>query len=136
MYERTGKAAIAATACLVSGGSACQAATSGLATTLGLSYLSGTPLTTAETIGGLYGGALGGVYAQALSAWAGGASSLIQSAVLWLTKTGTIAAGKQIGVPLGNMSGLGQSVDPMFDPSVNPWWGMRNTLDQLNGRKK
>jgi filamentous hemagglutinin len=136
VYERAGKAAIATTACLVSGGTACQAAASGLATTLGLSYLSGTPLTTAETIGGLYGGALGGVYGQALSAWAGGASSLIQSAVLWVTKTGTIAAGKQTGVPLGNMTGLGQSVDPMFDPSVNPWWGMRNTLDRLNGEKK
>ncbi|WP_152601905.1 hemagglutinin repeat-containing protein [Burkholderia paludis] len=38
-YERTGKTAIAVTACLVSGGTACKTAASGLATTLGLSFL-------------------------------------------------------------------------------------------------
>lgn len=135
-YERTGKAAIAVTACLVSGGAACKAAASGLATTLGLSFLSGKPLTTAETIGGFYGGALGGIYGQALGTWAGGTNSLIQSAVLFVTKTGTIAAGKQIGVPLGNATGLSQSVDPFFDPSTNPWWGIRNTWDQIKGPRK
>uniref|UniRef100_UPI00163F76FD hemagglutinin repeat-containing protein n=1 Tax=Burkholderia gladioli TaxID=28095 RepID=UPI00163F76FD len=135
-YERTGKTAIAVTVCLVSGGTACKSAASGLATTLGLSFLSGKPLTTAETIGGFYGGALGGVYGLALSTWAGGTNSLMQSAVLFVTKTGTIAAGKQIGVPLGNATGLAQPVDPFFDPSANPWWGIRNTWDQLKGPKK
>ncbi len=135
-YERTGKAAIAVTACLVSGGAACKAAASGLATTLGLSFLSGKPLTTAETIGGFYGGALGGIYGQALGTWAGGTNSLMQSAVLFVTKTGTIVAGKQIGVPLGNATGLSQSVDPFFDPSTNPWWGIRNTWDQIKGPRK
>jgi len=135
-YERVGKLAITGVACLVSGPIACKAAASGFATTLGLNYLSGKPLTTAETIGGLYGGALGGIYGQALSTWAGSTSSLMQSGVLFVTKTGTIAAGKQMGVPLGNTTGLAQSVDPMFDPSTNPWWGMRNTWDQIKAPKK
>lgn len=135
-YERVGKLATTGVACLVAGPVACKAAASGLATTLGLSYLSGKPLTTTETIGGLYGGTLGGIYGQALSTWAGGTSSLMQSGVLFVTKTGTIAAGKQIGVPLGNSTGLAQSVDPMFDPSTNPWWGVRNTLDQIKEQKK
>jgi filamentous hemagglutinin len=136
VYERAGKLATTGVACLVAGPVACKAAASGLAATLGLSYLSGKPLTTAETIGGLYGGALGGIYGQALSTWAGGTSSLMQSSVLFVTKTGTIAAGKQIGVPLGNSTGLAQPVDPMFDPFTNPWWGIRNTWDQLGETKK
>ncbi|MEX3949950.1 hypothetical protein AB4Y40_19625 [Paraburkholderia sp. EG287B] len=136
VYERAGKLATTGVACLVAGPVACKAAASGLATTLGLSYLSGKPLTTAETIGGLYGGALGGIYGQALSTWAGGTSSLMQSSVLFVTKPGTIAAGKQIGVPLGSSTGLAQPVDPMFDPFTNPWWGIRNTWDQLGETKK
>jgi len=135
-YERTGKAAIAITACLLSGGAACQAAATGVAATLGFNFLSGKTVTTAETIGGFYGGALGGIYLQALTTWAGGTNSLAQSAVFFVTKTGTIFAGKQIGVPLGNATGLSQSIDPMFDPSTNPWWGVRNTFDQLKGSKK
>jgi filamentous hemagglutinin len=126
-YERLGKLAIAGGACLVSGPVGCKAAVSGFAATLGLSYLSSSPLTTAESIGGIYGGALGGIYGQALNTWTGGTSSVMQSGVLFVTKTGTIAAGKQIGVPLGNSTGLAQSVDPLFDPATNPWWGLRNT---------
>ncbi|MGU7784734.1 hemagglutinin repeat-containing protein, partial [Burkholderia sp. PU8-34] len=135
-YERIGKLATTVVTCLVAGPVACKAAASGMATTLGLSYLSGKPLTTAETIGGLYGGALGGIYGQALSTWTGGTSSLMQSSVLFVTKTGTIFTGKQIGVPLGNATGLAESVDPMFDPSANRWWGVGNTWNQIKELKK
>ncbi|WP_153076913.1 hypothetical protein [Paraburkholderia bonniea] len=53
-----------------------------------------------------------------------------------MTKTGTITGGKQIGVPLGNATGLNQSIDPLFDPSVNPWWGIENAANQYKGAKK
>ncbi|MCX4164125.1 MULTISPECIES: hypothetical protein [Paraburkholderia] len=135
-YERTGKLIIAGAACLVSGPIACKAALSSFGATLGLSYLSGTPLTTAETMGGLYGGALGGIYGQNLAAWSTGSSSFMQTAVLFVSKTGTITAGKQIGTSLGNTTGLGQSVDPMFDPSTNPWWGAKNTWNQIKDGTK
>ncbi|CAG9185111.1 hypothetical protein LMG23992_05442 [Cupriavidus laharis] len=136
VYERTGKLATTGVACLFAGPISCKAAASGLATTLGISYLTEKPLTTAEAMGGFYGGALGGIYGQALNTWSAETSSLMQTFSLFVTKTGTIFSGKQIGVPLGNMTGLGKSVDPMFDPVTNPWWGINNTLEQLNGGKK
>ncbi|GJH25508.1 hypothetical protein [Caballeronia novacaledonica] len=82
------------------------------------------------------GGGIGGIYGQALSTWAGATSPLAQSAVLFLIKTGTIAAGEQIGVRLGSSTGLAQSVDPLFDSSPNPWWRMKNTWNQVKDPRK
>lgn len=56
VYERTGKTAIAATACVVSGGAACKAAVTGLGITGLINYATGKPVTTAEAIGGFLGG--------------------------------------------------------------------------------
>ncbi|MGP8473185.1 hemagglutinin repeat-containing protein [Burkholderia sp. PR2] len=134
-YERTGKTAIAATACIVSGGTACKAAVTGLGITGLINYATGKPVTTAEAIGGFLGGGLGGIYGANLSAWAGEASGWIEKAVLGVTKAAPTYAGKQTGIPLGNATGLGGSVDPLVDPATNSWWGFKNTLENLGVKK-
>jgi filamentous hemagglutinin len=67
-YERTGKFALAGAACLLSGGVAGKAAVTGLGTATLFNYASGKPLTTAEAIGSLYGGAIGGIYSARVRA--------------------------------------------------------------------
>ncbi len=133
--ERMGKGALAITSCALAGPSACSAATKGLSISLGLSYLTGSPVTTAGAVGSAFGGVIGGIYAQNLATWAGETSSAMQSAVLWLTKTGSVFGGKQVGVAVGNGAALGSSVDPFFDPATNPWWGAKNTFNQIKGEK-
>ncbi|WP_198388191.1 hemagglutinin repeat-containing protein, partial [Burkholderia ubonensis] len=135
VYERTGKTAIAVTACLVSGGAACKAAATGLGITGLTNYATGKPVTTAEAIGGFLGGGLGGIYGANLSAWAGEASGWVEKAVLGITKAAPTYAGKQAGIPLGNATSLGGSVDPLLDPETNSWWGFKNTLENWRVNK-
>ncbi|WP_186229571.1 hypothetical protein [Burkholderia gladioli] len=135
VYERTGKTAIAVTACLISGGAACKAAATGLGITGLINYATGKPVTTAEAIGGMFGGGLGGIYGANLNAWAGDAGGWIEKAVLGITKAAPTYAGKQIGIPLGNSTELGGSVDPLVDPATNSWWGFKNTLENLGLRR-
>jgi filamentous hemagglutinin len=136
LYERTGKLSLTATACLVSGGIACKAAATGLGTVALFNYASGKPVTTGEAIGGLVGGGIGGIYGANLNAWAGDVTSWIDKGVLGITKAAPTFAGKQIGVPLGNATGLGGSIDPLLDPATNSWWGFKNTVDNLKGVKQ
>ncbi|KFX63431.1 hypothetical protein [Paraburkholderia fungorum] len=136
VYERTGKTALAVTACPVSGGVACKAAATGLGITALTNYATGKPVTTAEAIGGFVGRGIGGIYGANLSAWAGDASGWLEKAVLGITKAAPTYAGKQAGIPLGNATGLGSSVDPLLDPATNSWWGFQNTIENLKGTKK
>lgn len=133
-YERTGKTAIALTACLMSGGTACKAAAAGLGITTLTNYATGKPVTTAEAIGGFLGGGIGGIYGANLNAWMGGAGGWVEKAVIGITKSAPTYAGKQAGIPLGNTTNLGGSVDPLLDPATNSWWGFKNSMDNL--RKK
>ncbi|WP_034300613.1 hemagglutinin repeat-containing protein [Herbaspirillum sp. RV1423] len=134
--ERIGKTVLAGTACVLAGPTACKAATTGLATTLGVNYLLDKPVTTAESLGGIYGGILSGIYGQTLAQWASGTSSFMQSATLLVTKQGSIYGGKQVGVSVGNNTSFGGSVDPLFDPATNPVWGRTNTYNYFFGDKK
>ncbi len=132
-YERVGKIALTSAACVLSGGVACKAAATGLGTSALFSFATDKPLTTAEAIGGLYGGAIGGIYAANLRFWAGEVNSWFEKAVLGVTKVTPAFAGKQTGVSLGNSTGLDGSVDPLLDPGVNPWWGYKNMINQFKG---
>ncbi|HWW06825.1 hypothetical protein [Collimonas sp.] len=92
-------------------------------------------ITTAGVIGSAYGGVIGGIYGQNLAAWSGQTSSFMQNATLWVTKTGSISGGKQVGTSFGNGTALGGSIDPLFDSATNPWWGAKNTWNLMKGEK-
>lgn len=136
VYERIGKGALAATACVVSGGAACKAAAGGLGIAGAINYVTDSPVSTAEAIGAGLGGAIGAAYGANLNSWAGDAGSWFEKAVLGITRAAPTFAGKQIGVPMGNSTGFGGSVDPLLDPATNPWWGMGNTIKQIKEGKK
>ncbi|WP_208451485.1 hypothetical protein, partial [Burkholderia gladioli] len=108
-----------------------KAAATGLGITGLINYVTGKPVTTAEAIDGMFGGGLGGIYGANLNAWAGDAGGWIEKAVLGITKAAPTYAGKQIGISLGNSTGLGGSVDPLVDPATNSWWGFKNTLENF-----
>ncbi|WP_186270530.1 hypothetical protein [Burkholderia gladioli] len=131
VYVRIGNSAIAATACVAAGGAACKAVATGLGITGLINYVTGKPVITAEAIDGMFGGGLGGIYGANLNAWAGDAGGWIEKAVLGITKAAPTYAGKQIGISLGNSTGLGGSVDPLVDPATNSWWGFKNTLENF-----
>lgn len=48
-------------------------------------------------------------------------------------KGATVFAGKQIVIPIGNGTSLGASVDRVFDPDLNRWWGA-NLLERVGGQ--
>jgi filamentous hemagglutinin len=132
-YERAGKLALTGIACVLSGGVACKAAATGLGTSALFNFATDKPLSSAEAIGGLYGGAIGGIYGANLRLWAGEANAWFEKAILGGTKLVPAFAGKQAGVPVGNSTELGRSVDPLFDPASNPWWGYQNVINQIKG---
>lgn len=49
-------------------------------------------------------------------------------------KDAPVFAGKQIAIPIGNGTSLGASVDPIFDPDLNRWWGLSNLLERVGGQ--
>ncbi|WP_175234144.1 hemagglutinin repeat-containing protein [Achromobacter mucicolens] len=49
-------------------------------------------------------------------------------------KDAPVFAGKQIAIPIGNGALLGASVDPIFDPDLNRWWGLSNLLERVGGQ--
>ncbi|EJM95342.1 hypothetical protein PMI40_05017 [Herbaspirillum sp. YR522] len=133
--ERIGKGALALTGCALAGPTVCQSAFKGLGMTFGFGYLTGTEVTTVGVIGGAYGAVLSGLYAKNLALWAGGTNSFMQSSTLFATKTGSVFGAKQVGVNFGNAANLGGSIDPLFDPSTNPWWGLRNLLNLVQEKQ-
>lgn len=135
LYERLGKGSIILTACVLSGGKVCGAASGGVATSAGMSFATSSPLTTADAVISAYGGILAKQYQEKLLGWAlesGGVpqscvgTNRIENIMIGLTKTAPIFAGKQIAVPAGNSTSLGGAFDPIFDPTLNSWWGISN----------
>ena len=142
-YERLGKGSMALTACVLSGGTACGAAGGGVATSAGISFITSKPFTTADALMSAYGGLLARQYQEKLLGWAlesGGVpqtsigTSRVGNLILGITKTAPVFAGKQIAVPIGNGTSLGATVDPLFDPVSNRWWGLSNLLDRVGGQ--
>ncbi|MBB2919324.1 filamentous hemagglutinin [Cupriavidus alkaliphilus] len=136
VYERIGKGALAATACVASGGAACQAAATGLGAAGAINYVTGSSVSTAEAIGAAMGGAVGASYGANLNSWAGEVGAWFEKVVLGITKAAPIFAGKQIGVPVGNATSLGGSLDPLLDPATNSWWGLDNTIKKIKEEKQ
>lgn len=126
---------LAVTSCALAGPTACKAAIKDLGLALGSSYATGNTVTAADAIGAAFGGVVGGIYGKNLATWSGETSSFMQNATLWVTKTGSVFGGKQVGTSFGNDTILGGSIDPMFDSKTNSWWGVKNTLDLLKGEK-
>jgi len=142
-YERLGKGSVALTACVLSGGTACGAASGGVATSAGISFITSKPFTTADALISAYGGLVAKQYQEKLLGWAlvsGGVpqasigTSRIGDLILGITKTAPIFAGKQIAVPVGNSTSLGATVDPLFDPALNRWWGLSNIFKRVSGQ--
>lgn len=106
----------------------------------GVSFATSNPLTTADVLTSGYGGLLGYVYKNGLTDWVRngvgvvsktGDLGVVEKIMIELTRISPIFAGKQIAVPLGNSTGLGDAIDPLFDPAKNPWWGYDNLLKNL-----
>ncbi|ESJ26718.1 filamentous hemagglutinin [Cupriavidus sp. HPC(L)] len=136
IYERFGKGALAITACAISGGTACQAAASGFGMGAATSYITNRPFTTAEAFGSALGGFVGAAYGANLNSWAGELGTWYEKLVLGGAKIAPVFAGKQTAIPIGNATALGGAVDPLFDPGTNPWWGLRNTIENIKEQNR
>ena len=142
-YERTGKVAIGTVACVVIGSEGCKWAAAGIGASGALSFFGSKPFTTADVVLSAYGGMVGGVFRSNLVKWTKTTANIPQtvgpSSGFWpwamnhLTSKAPVIAGKKIVVPYGNATGLGNPIDPLFDPAQNSWWGVHNIRERFFG---
>ncbi|CUR78181.1 Filamentous hemagglutinin [Achromobacter xylosoxidans] len=142
-YERTGKVAIGTVACVVIGSEGCKWAAAGIGASGALSFFGSKPFTTADVVLSAYGGMVGGVFRSNLVKWTKTTANIPQtvgpSSGFWpwamnhLTSKAPVIAGKKIVVPYGNDTGLGNPIDPLFDPAQNSWWGAHNIRQRFFG---
>lgn len=123
-YERTGKVAIAATACVLGGLSACKYGAQGAATAAGFNFALSKPVTTTDIVVGAYTGNLGKYYESKLVKWSGGINNVV---VKTTAKTPGFPAGQVAKGVVGDTN----SFDPIFDPKTNPYWGLKNIKDKV-----
>ena len=123
-YERTGKVAIAATACVLGGLSACKYGAQGAATAAGFNFALSKPVTTTDIVVGAYTGNLGKYYESKLVEWSGGINNVV---VKTTAKTPGFPAGQVAKGVVGDTN----SFDPIFDPKTNPYWGLKNIKDKV-----